>query len=141
MLKNRTLVFRGGSGGVGRSPPLKPTKETSFTKILYHSENNIRDIRPFCRLFLSQKCCEVYFISLTVYSEPVVRLDYVIFLKSSSLTLVAGSAPAGVYNRFNQLTFKIKGRLRQEKRLFSKTAVVRFSLFVKCVGHVIHCLV
>jgi len=35
-------------GGGGRSPPLKPTKVTLFTMILYNSETNIvRDIRPF----------------------------------------------------------------------------------------------
>jgi len=31
--------------------PQKPTKVTLFTIILYNSENNIRDIRPSCRLF------------------------------------------------------------------------------------------
>jgi len=31
---------RGGSR-VGRSPPVKPRKVTSFTMILYNSENNI----------------------------------------------------------------------------------------------------
>jgi len=29
--------------------PLKPAKVTLFTIILYIPENNIRDIRPFCR--------------------------------------------------------------------------------------------
>ena len=28
--------------------PLKSAKVTLFTMILYNSENNIRDIRPFC---------------------------------------------------------------------------------------------
>jgi len=28
--------------------PLKPKKVTLFTMILCNSENNIRDIRPFC---------------------------------------------------------------------------------------------
>jgi len=36
-------------GRLGRSPPLKPTKVTLFTMILYSSENSIRDKRPFCR--------------------------------------------------------------------------------------------
>ena len=34
-----------------RSPPIKPTKATSFTMILYNSENSIRDVRPVCRPF------------------------------------------------------------------------------------------
>jgi len=36
-------------GRLGRSPTLKPTKVTFFTIILYNSENNIHDIRPFFR--------------------------------------------------------------------------------------------
>jgi len=44
-------VARGGSqkGAIGAIAPLKPAKVTLFTMILYNSENNIRDIRPFCR--------------------------------------------------------------------------------------------
>ena len=53
---------RGGCRGQ-RSPPLKPAQVTLFTMILYNSENNIRDIRPFV---WSQHCCEVCFISLIV---------------------------------------------------------------------------
>jgi len=46
---------RGGSrgGGLGRSLPLKPTKVTLFTIILYNSENNLPVIRPFCRSLFS----------------------------------------------------------------------------------------
>jgi len=33
--------------GGGAIAPLKPTKETFFTKILYNPENSIRDVRPF----------------------------------------------------------------------------------------------
>jgi len=40
---------RSGSRGGGNRPP-KPAKVTLFTIILHNSENNIRDIRPFCRL-------------------------------------------------------------------------------------------
>jgi len=29
--------------------PLKPTKVTSFTTILYNLKNSIRDMKPFCR--------------------------------------------------------------------------------------------
>jgi len=36
-------------GRLGRLPPLKPTKATFFTMILYNLENSIRDIRLFCR--------------------------------------------------------------------------------------------
>jgi len=36
-------------GAVGAIAPLKPTKVTFFTMILFNSENNIRDVRPFCR--------------------------------------------------------------------------------------------
>ena len=42
---------------------------------------------------LSQQCCKVYFILLTYSREAVMRLDYQILLKSSLLTLLAGSAP------------------------------------------------
>jgi len=43
----KTAGSRGGSKG--GDWPLKPTKVTLFTMILYNSENSIRDIRPFCR--------------------------------------------------------------------------------------------
>ena len=36
-----------GRGGWGDRPP-KPTKVTLFTMIFYNTENNIRDISPFC---------------------------------------------------------------------------------------------
>ena len=64
-----------------RSPPLKPTKVTLFTLFLYISENNISKPIPnkslvmfeqsYCSRFqssivLPQRCCEVYFIFLTV---------------------------------------------------------------------------
>jgi len=50
--------------------PLKPTKVSLFTILLYNSENSIRDIRPFCRpLFCHNMCCEVYFISHTVVNH------------------------------------------------------------------------
>ena len=37
-----------GGGAVGAIAPLKPTKVTLFTMIFYNTENNIRDISPFC---------------------------------------------------------------------------------------------
>jgi len=53
--------------GLGWSPPtLKPTKVTLFTIILYNSENNIRDKVTLSSVVLSQQCCEMCFISLTV---------------------------------------------------------------------------
>jgi len=42
------LSVRSGSKGGGAIAPLKPTEATSFTIILYNSENSTRDIRPFC---------------------------------------------------------------------------------------------
>jgi len=79
--------------------PLKPTKITSFTMILYNSESDIS--KPFpnktfvmfemsqCSQYkaillsvvLSQQCCEIYFISHTVMGADM-RLDYQILLKS-----------------------------------------------------------
>jgi len=38
-----------GGSDWGDYPPLKPTKVTLFTMILYNSENSICDIRPSCR--------------------------------------------------------------------------------------------
>jgi len=52
-------------GAIGEIASLKPKKVTSFTIFLYNSENNIRDIRPFCRLLFCH-CSVLYFISLTV---------------------------------------------------------------------------
>jgi len=34
---------------IGAIYPLKPAQVTSFTMILYNSENSIRDVRTFCR--------------------------------------------------------------------------------------------
>ena len=51
---------------IGAMAPLKPKKVILFIMILYNSENNIRDIRPFCRPLLchshvvkSQPCWEL----------------------------------------------------------------------------------
>jgi len=40
---------RGGSRGGRSPPPLKPRKATLFSMILFNSENDIRNTRPFCR--------------------------------------------------------------------------------------------
>jgi len=39
----------GCRGELGQSSPVKSTKVSIFTMILYNSENSIRDIRRFCR--------------------------------------------------------------------------------------------
>jgi len=49
MKKTLILYMKQNNERLGRSPPLKPTKVTLFTMILYNTENSIRDIRPFCR--------------------------------------------------------------------------------------------
>jgi len=54
-------------GGLGRSPPLKPTKVTLFAMIFHNAEINIRDVRSFCRpLFCYSSVIEVYFFPLTI---------------------------------------------------------------------------
>ena len=77
--------YRGGSRG-GRSLPLKLTKVTFFTMILYNLESTIRDIRPIrAPIVLSHQCCEVGYTVLHVAysSQLVMRLDCKILLKSS----------------------------------------------------------
>ena len=77
-------AIRGGSrGAIGAIDPLKPTKVTPFTVILYNSENNISKTIPdksfvtfelshclqqaiLSSIVLSQQCYEVHFIFLTV---------------------------------------------------------------------------
>jgi len=51
-------------GAIGAIAPLKPKKATSFTMILYNSENSIRDIRPFCRPFFCHSSVVMYISSL-----------------------------------------------------------------------------
>jgi len=49
-------------GAIGDIALLKLTLVTSFTMILYNSENSFRDIRPFCRPLFCYKSvviCEV----------------------------------------------------------------------------------
>ena len=45
-------------------PPLNPAKATLFTIILYNSENNIRDIRPFCHQLFGHSIVVKYASSL-----------------------------------------------------------------------------
>ena len=90
-----------------RSPPLKPTKVTLFTLFLYISENNISKPIPnkslvmfeqsYCSRFqssivLPQRCCEVYFIFLTV-AKSIGDLTTKYYWTPRPLTLLAGSAP------------------------------------------------
>jgi len=63
-------------GAIGAIAPVKPTKVTLFTMILHNLENSIYDIRPFCRQLL----CHILHLSFS--SEPVMKLDYPILLKS-----------------------------------------------------------
>jgi len=59
---------------LGRSFPLKPTKVTLFTMILYNSETNVGAIRPFCHPLFCHS-------SVVKYTEPVLRLDYHMIMK------------------------------------------------------------
>jgi len=70
---------------------MKPKKVTLFTMLLYNLENNIRDIRPHCRL--PQQCCEVCFI--LSYSREAVNEPGLLIITEIDLplTLLAGSAP------------------------------------------------
>jgi len=45
----RQAQIDAGADPGGAIAPLKSTKRSYFTMILYNSENSIRDIRPFCR--------------------------------------------------------------------------------------------
>ena len=81
----RYFKARADPGGVvfWRSPPpLKPTKVTWFTMILYNSENSIRDKRPLCRPLFCHGSVVTY-ISFLYSSAPVLRIDYQILLKSN----------------------------------------------------------
>jgi len=60
-----SIKTRGGSrGATGAIAPLKPTKVTLFTMILYNSENSICNIRPFCRLLFCHSNVVKYTSSL-----------------------------------------------------------------------------
>jgi len=64
--RDRSGQGRIQGGTIRAIAPPKPTKVTLFTLIFYNSENSIRDVRPFCRRFLWQQCCHVYFIPVTI---------------------------------------------------------------------------
>jgi len=68
--------------------------------ILYNSENNIRDIRPFCRM--------LSFVTAVLWS---MSLNYQLLLKSPPLTLLAGSAPAFTHfcnDFFKKILYNLK---------------------------------
>jgi len=51
----------------GDDRPPETYESNFFTIILYNSGNNSHDIDSFCRpLFCHNRCCEIYFTSLTV---------------------------------------------------------------------------
>jgi len=79
------LGYRVRSRGVtvGAIAPLKRAKVSLFTMILYNSENTIRDIRSFCPPLFCQSSVVKNTLSLLQQpSEPVMRRDYQILLKS-----------------------------------------------------------
>jgi len=51
-------------GAIGAIAPLRPTKVCLFTIIFYKSENNIRDISPFCRPLFCDSNAVKYMSSL-----------------------------------------------------------------------------
>jgi len=57
----------------GGDCPFKTCKSGLFTMIFCTSENSIRDMRSFCRLFGHSNCYEVYFIPGTV-AKPLCDL-------------------------------------------------------------------
>ena len=68
--------------------------------ILYNSENNIRDIRLFCRM--------LSFVTAVLWS---MSLNYQLLLKSPPLTLLAGSAPAFTHfcnDFFKKILYNLK---------------------------------
>jgi len=64
----------------GAIVPIKTTKVTLFT-ILNNSENNLRDIRPFCRPLFCHSSPVKYILHLYYSSEAAMRFDYQILLK------------------------------------------------------------
>jgi len=80
---------RGGSRGtIGAIAPLKFTKVTLFTMILYNWEDSIRDMRPFCRPLFCHSSVVMHTSSLL---QPWTRNETP--LTFSPLTFLAGSDP------------------------------------------------
>jgi len=82
---------------------------------IYNSENNIRDIRPFCRpLFVTGVLWKVCFIPLTV-AKPL-RLDYQTLLKLHPPNH-AGWIRPGSKVEIYLVTEKMKSRSKDDFRL------------------------
>ena len=58
------VVEAGADPEGGDRPALKPAKVTLFTMILHNSENNIRDIWPFCHPLFGHNIVVKYASSL-----------------------------------------------------------------------------
>jgi len=58
----------GSRGAIEVITPLKPTKVTLSTMILYNSENSIRDIKPFCSPLICHSSVVKYTSSLVQQS-------------------------------------------------------------------------
>ena len=83
------LVLRqAGTDPVGEwSPPLKPKKGTFFHHDFVEFGKIIRDIRTFCcLLFYHRSVVKYSLLHLSYSSEPVMRLDCQILLKSPLVT-------------------------------------------------------
>jgi len=65
-VRRRVKTGANPGGAIEAIAPPKTYELTLFTMIVYNSENSIRNTKLFCHPFLSQKCCEVYFITLNV---------------------------------------------------------------------------
>ena len=125
----RYLVVNAGSDPAGCDrPPLKPTKVTLFTMILYYSEKSVRAIRPFCRpYFVTAVLWTILHLSCS--SEPVMRLDYQILQKSTPLTLLTGP-PLGELNwSYREPSSAIVDYDKQDWR-FTSSMEILFLLFV-----------
>ena len=80
--------------GLIQGRAIAPLKHTNFFHHDFeHSENSIRNIRPFFRPLFCHKSV-VRILHLSYYNEPVMRLDFQILLISPPLKLTSGSAPA-----------------------------------------------
>jgi len=72
-----------------------PKNINSLTIILYNSENNIHDIKPFCcPLFCHSSVVKYSLFHLSYSMEAVMRLEFQILLIFPPITLLARSAPA-----------------------------------------------
>ena len=85
-------TVRSGSKGEAISPPKIYESNFFHHDFVQFGKQHSRYKAIFPSIVLSQQCCEVYFICLTV-SDLVLRLDCQVLLKSPPLNLLGGSAP------------------------------------------------